>query len=95
MRQKCILLRLVEAMDLVNEEYRLASQLQTLLSGGNYFANASDSLGHGREWDELAVSVVGDEPADRGLPRAGRPPEDHRGYRATLDRFAERFPRIE
>ena len=75
-----ILLRLVEAVDLVHEQDgalprpgraapRLADDGPDLLDPGR----------HGGEGDEGGADMPGDERGERGLAGARRPPEDHRG----------------
>src|SRR5688572_22288593 len=82
-------------MDLVNEEYCLAAELEALLGGRNHLTNARDTFRHGGKRYEFAVCVVRYESSDRGLSRSRRPPEDHRRNRAALDRFTKWLPRIE
>src|SRR5687768_3524963 len=82
-------------MNLVNEEYCLAAELEALLGGSNYLTNTPHAFGHGGKRHELALCVVRYESSDRGLSRAGRPPEDHRRNRAALDGLTKRLSRIE
>jgi hypothetical protein len=82
-------------MNLVHEENRLASELETLLGGGDYLAYPRNSLGDGGEWNELAIGVVSDEPPDRCFSRARRAPENHGCNCSALDRFSEWFAGIE
>src|SRR5438876_1152141 len=52
---------------------------------------ACRTLGHGRKRLELAGGVVGDETGERGLPRAGGPPEDARPHVAAADQLPQGF----
>src|SRR5690348_10012297 len=53
------------------------------------------TFGHGRKRLELAGGVVGDETGERGLPRAGGPPEDARPHVAAADQLPQGFARPE
>ena len=81
-RQQCVLLRLGEPVDLVEEEDgRLPVQValgQRLLHD---LAHVLDARRHRGELDEAAARRAGDGLRERGLARAGRPPQDDRGSR--------------
>ena len=87
-REKRVLLCLVEAVDFVHEEDRLASHLEPLLRLGHHLAHSWNPFGDGREGDEVAIGVLGDQSAEGGFAGAGRAPEYHGLYRALLDRVA-------
>src|SRR5687768_11998212 len=82
-------------MNLVDEEYCLAAELEALLGRGDYLTNTRHAFGHGGQRHELTLRVVRYESSDRGLSRARRSPEDHRRNRAALDSFTKRLSRIE
>ena len=91
-RQERILLRAVEAMDLVAEQDRAASfDLAALLRFANDLAHARHAFGHGAERHELLVGVAGEQARERRLAAAGRAPQHHARDRALLDRFAQRL----
>jgi len=85
-------LGLVEAVDLVDEKNRLPSHLEPLLRFGHDFAHSWNPFGNGREGDEIAIGVLGDQSAESRFAGAGRAPEHHGLYRAGFDRGAERLP---
>ncbi len=91
-RQERILLRLVEAVDLVAEEDRAAAvDAPALLGLADDLAHARHAFGHGAERDELSVGVAREQPRERRLAAARRSPQNHAADRAVLDRFAQRF----
>ena len=58
-RQKRVLLRLVEAMDLVGEQNRSRARSRAALLGlGDDLAHARHAFGHRGERDELAIGVA-------------------------------------
>ena len=78
-RQKGILLRLVEAMDFVDEENRLPAVLRTRhLGARDCLADVFDAGENGREGHEFGVESVGHQARQGRLADAGRPPEDQR-----------------
>src|SRR5690606_24212177 len=85
-----VLLRLVEAVDLVDEEDGLPALADAALLGlGDDLAHVGHAPQHCREGDECASRRVGDHPRQRRLARAGRAPEDHGRDFVALDRLAE------
>ena len=91
-RQQRVLLGLVEAVDLVEEEHRLRRRSVSRRCGG-----ALDHGAHlgapGRDRAQLLegrAGALGDDPRERRLARAGRAVEDHRVRPALLDRGAQR-----
>ena len=81
-----VLLGLVEAVDLVDEE----DGAEVL--GGAYLAGLLDRLpevgdagGDGGDADEVRLREAGDEPRERRLAGAGRAPEHHGGHLAGAD----------
>ena len=78
-RQQHVLLGLVEAVDLVDEQQRPASAGGQLVAGvGQHFAQFLHAAGHGAELPELAVALRGQQAGQRRLARARRAVEDHR-----------------
>ena len=91
-----VLLRLVEAMDLVDEEDRpQAVRAEALSRAGDDSAHVVDTRGNSGDLLERGAGALGDDPRDRGLPRPGRPEEDHRRRAVLLDRDPERRSRPE
>ena len=95
-RQKCVLLRLVEAVDLVAEQDRpLPLILEPLLRLLDDLADATHALRDRREGLEVPVGIVRDDPGEGGFAGAGRAPEDARPDVATPNQIAEGFARAE
>ena len=94
-RQQCVLLPAVEAMDLIDEEDRARAEHAALLGVGDDLADARDAVGDGAERHELALHIARDETRDRGLAAARRSPEEDRPRVALLDRDAQRLARAE
>ena len=95
-RQKGVLLRLVEAMDLVDEDDRAAAEpAAAVLGRGHDVLDFLDAREHGAEGDELRVGEVGDEARERRLAGARRSPEDDRLQQVALDRLAQRPARAD
>ena len=95
-RQKGVLLRAVETVDLVDEQdrahppaaaldVRLGDDLPDLLYAGQ----------HRREGDEPRAGDARHQRGERRLARAGRPPQDHRVQVAALERGAQHAARPE
>ncbi len=94
--QQRVLLRLVEAVDLVQEEDRpLALCAEPLAGAGEHLADVRHRRLDGRELLERGARRLGDDPRERRLSRAGRPVEDHRRDAILLDREAERAARAD
>jgi hypothetical protein len=76
--KKRVLLRLVEAVHLVDEEDGApAARCKRVLGFLHRLADVLDAGEHGRERDELGVESLRHEPGDGGLARARRTPQDH------------------
>ena len=85
-----VLLRAVEAVDLVDEEDRAtARREQPALGGLDLAPEVLDRAGDGRDLHELGVRRVGDDARERRLARAGRAVQDDRRERVMLDRPAQ------
>ena len=76
-RQEGILLRPVEAMNLVDEEQRSTPKLALGARRLEYFAQIGDARLDRRELLEMKIGLLGKEPRHRGLAGAWRSPEDH------------------
>ena len=90
-RQQRVLLRLVEAVDLVEEEDRaLATRLEAVLGALDHGAYLRAAGVDGRRLLERGARVHGEQASERCLPGAGRPVQDHRVRPALLDRRSQR-----
>ena len=89
--QKGVLLRLVEAVDLVDEENGAAAQAAQRLGVGHHGLDFLDAAQHRAEGDELALGDAGDQVGERGLADAGRSPQNDRGQFVALDLAAQRL----
>ena len=94
-RQQRVLLRLVEAVDLVEEEDRRAAALAPLGRAGDHLAHLGAPRLDRGELLERGVGVLGGEAGERRLPGPGRAVEDHRVRAAGLERGAQRGARSE
>ncbi|EKD98271.1 MAG: hypothetical protein ACD_23C00501G0001 [uncultured bacterium] len=90
MRQKRILLPLVEAMHLVDKHQRAPPLLLGQLRFLHRFADVLDPAQHGTDGDELGVERVGHETGDGGFSGAWRSPENTAVGLARLKRQAQR-----
>ena len=91
--QEGVLLGLVEAVDLVDKEDRSPARPLELHPG--LLDDAPDLLDTGenrRKGDEVGLRLAGDDAGKRGLPGAGRPPEDHGKEAVLLDGLAQQPP---
>ena len=94
--QQRVLLRLVEAVDLVEEEDRpLSVRAEPLAGARDHLAHLRDRRRHGRELLERRAGRVGDDAGERRLAAARRAVEDHRADAVLLDREPERRARAE
>ena len=83
-RQQRVLLRLVEAVDLVEEEHRaLAVRPRALLGLRDRLADVLHPGRHRRHLDEGGLRRPREEPGQGRLPGAGRPPQDEEGTRSS------------
>ena len=96
-RQERVLLRLVEAVDLVDEDDRAAARSRGAPSRPSAITSrislmpASTAL----NGTKCALRRVGDDARERRLAGAGRPPQDDRLQQVALDRRAQRPSRPE
>jgi hypothetical protein len=78
MRQERVLLRLVEAMHLVDEEDGAAAGLlEGELGAGNGVADVLDARKDGGDCDELRIERQRHQARERGLADARGSPQDH------------------
>ena len=90
--QKRVLLRLVEAMDFVDEDDRSAAGGPSQALGvGHDLADFLDAGQHGAERHEASLRRVRDDAGERRLAGAGRAPENDRLQEIALDGFAQRL----
>jgi hypothetical protein len=81
-RSPGVLLRFVEAMDLVDEQHGLGGL--ALARFRNDLPQVRNAGAHGGNPDEGRVGMRGDDPGERSLTDARRAPEDQRGQLARL-----------
>lgn len=92
MGQQGILLRLVEAMDLIDEKHRQSTMVvQFSLGLVDGLPDVLHPGQHGRDGDESAVGRTGGQAPQGGLAHAWRPPEDERVQLARLERETQRL----
>src|SRR5207237_3388710 len=91
-----VLLRLVEAMDLVDEDDRpLPLEGQAVTRRGDDLAELGDTPEDGAEGHEVRTGDRGDDERQGRLPAAWRPPEDPRPEPAAGDRLRQHRVRPE
>ena len=89
--QQRVLLRLVEAVDLVEEQDRaLPVRAEPLAGPRDHGLHVRLAGVDGRELLERRAGDRGDQPGDRRLARARRPVQDHRAEPVLLDRAPQR-----
>ena len=94
--QHVVLLRAVEAVQLVDEEDGLdAARRAPLPRVGDHAPDVRDPGVDGREGLEVALRAPRDDGGERGLAGAGRPPQHERGRLVALDHPAQRAPRAD
>ena len=90
-RQEGVLLGLVEAMDLVEEQDgALLVESEAILRLGNRRPNLHDARHDGRHRREVGADLGCEQARETGLARPGRSPEHDRGEVAARDAAAER-----
>src|SRR5262249_4805847 len=89
--QECVLLRLVEPVDLVEEQDRtLPLGAQALAGARDHRADVVDGRRHGRELLERGTRRRGDDPRQRRLPGPRRAEEDRGAHPVLGDLHAQR-----
>ena len=94
-RQKGILLRLVEAMDLVDEQQRALPHLAPGARGIERLFQIGDAGKHRGNLLEMQLGGVGEQPRHGGLAGAGRAPKHQRAERARFQHARQRAVRAE
>ena len=89
-RQKGVLLRAVEAVDLVDEEKRALAHLAALLRRVEHLAQIRHAGKDRRQRLEDQIGALRQQPRDRRLAAARRAPKDHRRQFAVRDHSADR-----
>ena len=90
-REKCVLLGFVEAVDLVDEDDGAGAILADAFSVGHDLFDLFDSDEDGGEFDELRFCHACDNFGERGFAGAGWAPENERASVVALDLSAERL----
>ena len=90
--QECVLLGLVEAMDLVDEEDGAGAEVGGFFGLDHDLLDLLDTGEDGGELDEAGGGDVGDDLGEGGFAHAGRAPEDERGGVVVLDLQPQRLP---
>ena len=94
--QQGVLLCLVEAVDLVEEEDRaLAARVEPVPCAVDHRPHLGPARVHRGGLLERRPSVHREQPGERGLARARRPVQDHRVRPALLERRPQRRPSAE
>ncbi len=93
--QEGVLLRPVEAVDLVDEEQRSLAAEAPLLRRIEDLAQLGDAGEDGGDRLEMEVGRLGEKTRDRRLAASGWTPQDHRGEAARRDHPADRPVRPE
>src|SRR5207244_2333192 len=94
-RKESVLLRFVEAMDLINEEDGAPPVAPALFRRRHHLFDFFDPGQYRAELDEVAALPVGHDHRQRRLPRTWRTPEDHGRELVALDLLPERLSRAE
>ena len=92
-RQESILLRLIEAVNLVDENDGARAVLPRPLGVGHHLLDFLDPSEDGGELDELRLGHVRDDLRQRGFARARRAPENQRARIVALDLRVQRLAR--
>ena len=87
--QKRILLRFVEAVDLVHEQDGLFAEAAVRLGRLHHFLDLFDTACHGAEINEICLRPVGDDARKRRFAHARRPPEHHGGHTVAVYELAQ------
>ena len=88
--RKLILLRAVEAMDLVDEQQRALPALAPRARRLEHFLEIGDAGEDRRDLLEMQIGFLRQQPRHRGLAGAGRAPEHQRAERARRQHARER-----
>ncbi len=89
MRQKGVLLGLVEAVNLVDEDDGPGAEVARFFGIGHDLLDFLDPGQHGRKLDELRLGAMGDDLRQRGFAHARRTPKKNRARIVALDLHAQ------
>src|SRR5438094_6804575 len=95
MREKCILLRLIESVNLIDKDDRAVARPARLFRACHDFLNLFDSGQDRAEWNESGLGHLGDDLSEGCFTDTGRAPKDHRRNLVALDGRPQRLARIE
>ena len=88
-RQKSVLLGLVEAMHFVHENDGAPPGAPRVLGGGHHVLDFADAAEHGAEGHEFGMRAARDQARQSGFAAAGRSPQNHRAEFVALDGHAQ------
>src|SRR5262249_47176962 len=94
-RQERVLLRAVEAMDLVDEKKRALPGFAARAGGIEHLLEIADAGENCRDLLEMQIRRLRQEPRDRRLASAGRSPKNQGAERACTEQARERAVRAE
>jgi len=90
-REKSVLLGLVEAVDFVHEDDSAMARAGLKFGGGHYVFDFLDARENGTESHEIGFGKAGNEASESGFAAARRPPEEHGAKVVAFDLHAERL----
>ena len=93
MRQKRILLALVEAMDFIDKQNSAAPGITVLAGAFNGFTDLFYARSHGGNAFDVSIGIAGNHFGQRGFARTGRPPQNHRVQVPGLNCTRQRLTR--
>ena len=91
MRQKRVLLRLVEAVDFIDEQNRRASLLQSDFGFVDCLAYVLHAGEHSGNRQKLGIETLRQNPRQGRLAHARRPPQQHRMRLPAFHRHTQRL----
>src|SRR4029077_7130619 len=93
-RQKNVLLRLIEMMNLIDKQDRLLPRCAEPIGGRReHAAHFGDIAFHAADSNKFCVRHLRDDVRQRRLSAAGRPVENHRGQAIGFNRATQKFAR--
>ncbi len=87
--EKCILLGLVEAVNLIDKENGPRSEAGGFLRVRHHLLDLLDAAQHRGEFNETGLRSLGDDLGQRGLADSGRAPQNHGSRIVALDFYAQ------
>ncbi len=91
--QEAVLLRAIEAVDLVHEQQGLLARFRCGLRFGEHLLEIGNARKDGRNGDEAQADRAGEQSRDGRLAGSRRPPQDHRRQAAGGDHPPDRAVR--